>query len=105
MPSNSKNNSQFYQNELYDYLSKNRAKDEYTHTSLGTPKGSYYLKLSESDAFLELYYKVAFEQKIPVYLTEGIRDLENTPLKIDLDFRYYAKDPARVYTLEDIKLI
>jgi P4 family phage/plasmid primase-like protien len=105
MPKSSSSNSQLYNNELQHYLKANRAVDFYTHTSIGIPKGSYFVKCSETSQFMDLYHKVVFERKIPTYLTEGIRDIENTPLKIDLDFRYYSNKVERKYTFEDIAQI
>ena len=75
----------------------------FTHTSLGKPMGVYNIPLSELDTFYNLYHEIVFEKKIPTYLTEGIRDKEdNTPIKIDIDFRYYSKKLDRRYTHDDI---
>ena len=102
MPKSTSTNQQLYNNVLQHYLKANKAVDFYTHTSIGIPKGSYFVKGSETNEFMNLYHKVVFEQNIPTYLTEGIRDIENTPLKIDLDFRYYSKEVKRLYKFDDI---
>ena len=60
------------------------------------------------DEFFNIYHKVAFELDAhgdrvhPIYLTEGIKDKEYTPVKIDIDFRYNKATNDRIYTNEDI---
>jgi P4 family phage/plasmid primase-like protien len=89
-------------NELQSFLKNHRAVDVFTHTSIGNPKGSYNIINSNVAEFMGKYTKVVFEEKIPTHLTEGIRDCEYTPLKIDIDFRYYNNELVRTYSLEDI---
>ena len=89
-------------NVLQQFLDKNRGTDSFTHTSIGAPMGKYSIKHSEYAKFYELYHKVVFEQNIPVYLTEGIKDCDITPIKIDVDLRYFNKHCKRIYTDGDI---
>ena len=106
MPSKiEKSDKLLYQNKLRDFLVLRKAKDFFSHTSIGKPLGSFYIRMSETDEFLDIYHNVVFEQKIPIYLTEGIKDLENTPLKVDLDFRYFRDKAERIYVENDIKQI
>ena len=102
MPKSTTSNQELYNNDLYLYLKANKAVDYYSHTSIGKPQGSYFVKPSETNKFMEIYHKTVFEENIPIYLTEGIKDMENTPLKIDLDFRYYANKAERLYKFDDI---
>ena len=102
MPKSSSSNHMLYNNDLQLYLKNNRAADYYSHTSIGVPRGSYFVKPAETNKFMDIYHKTVFEDKIPTYLTEGIKDMENTPLKIDLDFRYYGKEATRLYKFDDI---
>ena len=89
------------------FLKKHKAVSggNFTHTSI-SKGGSYYIENSELDEFFEKYYEHIFIKKLPCHLTEGIRDCEVTPVKIDLDFRKYVntnKDvPDRIYKMEDI---
>ena len=96
-------------NQLQSYLNANRAGNSstMTHTSLGKPAGAYYVKPSEHNNFMDLYHNVVFDQQIPTYLVETLKDdsgdrLEYQPLKIDLDFRYYSDECTRIYELKSI---
>jgi len=80
----------------------------FTHTSI-SGGGAYYIDpTSESDnnEFFEKYYDHVFDKELQAHLTEGIRDCDVTPVKIDLDFRQYqdttAEIPERAYKMEDI---
>ncbi len=102
-------NSENYNNELQAYLKANRAGNNstMTHTSLGPPMGAYYVKPSEENNFMDLYFNVVFTKNIPTYLVETIKDdtgynLEYQPLKIDLDFRYYSDSCKRIYKIHSI---
>ena len=92
-------------NDLYLFLrqfpSDGRGQ-KFTHTSIGKPTGSYNIPLSKLEEFYNLYTKTVFVDKVPVHLTEGIRDCTYTPVKIDIDFRYYGKTLERKYTTDDI---
>ena len=92
-------------NELQTYLKMNRGHSDWTHTSIDAPLGKYNIKPSQYDEFYKVYHSVVFDKKIPTYLTEGIKDKEITPLKIDIDLRYYNDKLRRLYTNEDINLI
>ncbi len=88
--------------ELHNFLKSRKAGDLFTHTSIGNPKGSYVIKSTELNEFFDIYTKVVFDEGQPTHLTEGIRDCEYTPLKIDIDFRYYGANLTRLYKMEDI---
>jgi len=92
-------------NELQAFLNDRRTasdnKGSFTHTSIDAPKGSYNIPPCELDVFLDLYYKVVFDDNIDCHLTERISDKEVTPFKIDMDFRYYQKgDPTTIEQVE-----
>ena len=89
-------------NELHTFLKNHRAGDVFTHTSIGNPKGSYNIPNAHVGEFMDLYTKIVFEDKAPTHLTEGIRDCEYTPLKIDIDFRYFHTELKRIYEMDDI---
>ena len=59
MPKSSSNISNYaiYENDLQQFLKKNKAVDFYSDTSIGKPKGSYDVKPSENNKFMELYHK------------------------------------------------
>ena len=92
-------------NPLTSYLRSNKAVDQFSHTSIGTPKGSYYIKDSELEDLYKVYNDVVFKKNITTYLTEGIKDREFTPLKIDIDLRYFKATKERIYTDTDIDQI
>ena len=92
-------------NELQKYLRSNRGAHDWTHTSIDAPLGKYNIKPSDYEDFYKIYHKVVFQKNIPTYLTEGIKDLESTPLKIDIDLRYFDNKLTRWYTPEDIDKI
>jgi len=98
-----KHSSKF--NVLQQFLDKNRGTDGFTHTSIGAPMGKYSIKHSDYAKFYELYHKVVFENCTPTYLTEGIKDCDITPIKIDIDLRYFNKQCKRIYTDGDIDKI
>ena len=70
-----KSESNEFNNELQAFLKSNKASDHYTHTSIGRPQGSYNIKSMDEKNFMDLYYNVVFEKKIPTYLTEGFKDM------------------------------
>ena len=92
------------------FLKKHRANTEFTHTSITSPPASYFIdpkNIGLQNEFFDKYYEHVFENKLPAHLTEGIRDCPITPVKIDIDFRYWQSKnndskPQRIYTLEDI---
>ena len=92
-------------NELQTYLRENRGINHWTHTSIDAPLGKYNIKPSDFERFYKVYHSVVFDKKIPTYLTEGIKDKEITPLKIDIDLRYYNEKLTRLYTADDINQI
>lgn len=91
------------------FLKKHKASvpnGTYTHTSIANPRGSYFIEEKEREEFFEKYYKHVFEEKLSAHLTEGIKDCQITPVKIDLDFRSWQSiddgEPERLYQMEDI---
>jgi len=102
-----------YKHELYDFLNGRKAlivnysnnTTDFTHTSIGDPKGSYYIDEQDIEKFWKIYHKAVFVDKIPVHLTERVSSMVYTPLKIDIDFRYNLDDEKgakRIYQMEDI---
>lgn len=75
-------------------------KPHYTHTSLKA--GSYFIREMEQEYFFNLYYEALFVKGIQLHLTEGIRDRQYTPWRLDIDFRWVAQSTARIYKEEDI---
>ena len=103
----SKNNYNRTNLEKYLALCNVPKGNTFTHTSISQNPRSYYIKPNEVDKFHEYYYDHVFVKKRKAYLTEGIKDLEITPIKIDLDFRAWQKCedgdvPQRLYKMEDI---
>ena len=92
------------------FLKKHRANTEFTHTSITNPPASYYIDPKNSQLqqeFFEKYYDHVFIKNKNAHLTEGIRDCHITPVKIDMDFRFWQEPqindkPKRIYDLEDI---
>lgn len=90
-----------YTTPLYTYLKTKQASEfVYSHTSISG--GKYYIPNECMSEFMELYYQHVFVSKYPAHLTEGIRDCEYTPIKIDFDMRYYRPTLERIYTIDQI---
>ena len=101
--------------DLTDFLQKHNTKQiqqnssnslTFTHTRIGDKDaniygGSYIIPREELPTFYKLYYNHVFVKKNMEYLTE--RQLtENSPLLIDLDFRYNYSVEERQHTKEHI---
>ena len=94
--------------ELDIFLRKHKASSggTFTHTSISGYKASYYIHDNDLNEFYSKYYEHVFTNGLLAHLTEGIRDCEVTPIKIDLDFRLYKNTikevPDRIYDINDI---
>jgi len=71
----------------------------FTHTSITSPAGSYYIQAEDMERFYKLYSD-AFSSGCELYLTEKHREI--SPILIDFDFRFPVTDTERKYTLEHI---
>ena len=95
-------------NKLDLFLKLNRTKpgQKYTHTSIGSPPLSCHIPDIKLEEFQKLYYEHVFVEGKPAQLTEGIKDCPYTPVKIDIDLRYFQSDdinePGRIYQMDDI---
>lgn len=89
--------------ELIHFLSQYKVEkgEEYTHTSMGRPPGSYNIPIEAKPQLIDILYEIMFVKKIPVHLTE--KPPQNTLVKVDLDFKYQLEDNERKYTLDHIK--
>lgn len=102
MENKKKSSSEKFNKYLKRYqIAKN---SDFTHTSLGNKKGSYYIQSENYDDFLNNYAK-GIENNEELGITEKHKLL--SPILIDLDFRYNVtkseKDnPDRIYTMEMI---
>lgn len=61
----------------------------FTHTSMGKPRGCFYIPSESLDDFYRIYSE-AVDEGEEVYLTEANRHI--SPIKIDLDFRFKVSD-------------
>jgi P4 family phage/plasmid primase-like protien len=104
-----------YKHELHEFLAARKANhtisssgetnNDYTHTSIDGPKGSYYIDERDLEKFWKIYHRAIFTDNVPVHLTERVSDMPYTPIKIDMDFRYSTEEekvPDRIYKLDDI---
>ena len=95
-------------NPLDIFLKYNRTKGglKYTHTSIGSPPLSCHISNDKLEEFHTLYYNHVFVENKPAQMTEGIKDCLFTPIKIDIDLRYFQssdlEEPVRIYEIEDI---
>jgi P4 family phage/plasmid primase-like protien len=86
---------------LHQYKNSEKGQ-EFTHTSIGKPIGSYNVPLEEKEHLLDLVHDSVFKQKIPVYLTE--KPEKHTIFKADLDFKFNLDGfKERKYTLDHIR--
>jgi P4 family phage/plasmid primase-like protien len=92
-------------NDLLSFLTK-KCKvikgEEYSHTSMGYPFGSFYVPVDDTEKFYRLYTE-AVQKGENIYITEKHKSL--APVVIDLDFRYEQRSPnlLRVYTESHLK--
>ena len=77
---------------LHHHLSALRVEKghEFTHTSLGPPRGSFYVPSSSNKIFLR-EYEAAVERGEDLHLTERHRHVG--PVVVDLDFRFKPTEP------------
>lgn len=75
---------------------------DFTHTSLGYPKGSYYVPCMQASRFHDLYC-AAQEAGGTTYLTEKHSDIG--PVVVDLDFKFTGCDQSRRYTRQHVETI
>jgi P4 family phage/plasmid primase-like protien len=88
-------------NFLTGFLNKYRTGDDgvFTHTSLGTPLGSFNIPNSELPTLWDVINK-NLEASIPTYLTE--KPQNPCAIKVDLDFRFDYEEANRLYTWDHI---
>ena len=95
--------------KLLSFLEEYRSqKDEtskaiYTHTSLGTPKGSFNIPPDRRTKLHELVIQTVFEKNTPVHLTES--PLKCKIITIDIDLRYPQEFPTRQHTEKHIRAL
>ena len=92
--------------DLKSFLMSRRVmkKQTSTHTSMFPYKISVNISDEELEAFYQLYYQWVFVEGKETGLTERNRD--QTPIKIDLDFKYNLEDNfMRRYKIQDIMKI
>lgn len=90
--------------DIFNFLDEHHVEKgkKYTHTSMGKPTGSFYIKEEELDTFYSLYEKAIFEQK-KLHITEKHEDIG--PIVIDLDFKYEHEIFERKHTKKTIENI
>lgn len=93
--------SNFHQ--LLDKYRVERGAD-FTHTSLGYPKGSYFIPNSEFDNFMACYSHAACDAPHQhLFMTEKHKDV--SPIVIDLDFKFNGCDTTRRYNENHVQQI
>jgi P4 family phage/plasmid primase-like protien len=88
---------------LQNFLLSHRVKkgDDFTHTSLASPKGSFYIGGDDDLAFTHLYMQEYNAGSSNLHLTEKPKDI--FPAVVDLDLRYPLHSGlARRHSLEDV---
>lgn len=85
---------------LVNHKCDKKSGQEHTHTSIGSQDlnvygGSYTISEKDKCKFHDLYYKHVFVNKKKAYLTEKHHD--NSPILIDLDFRFNSEIIDRQY--------
>lgn len=90
--------------KLIDYLNvmKSVKESSFTHTSITSPAGSFYITYNDLNMFNTLY-KSAMKIGCELFLTEKHRDI--SPILIDFDFRFNVSVTERCYTIDMIKNI
>ena len=92
--------------EFKKYITQFRCKagEQYTHTSIDEPKGSFKLPDEKMSEFYEVYNRALMQGQF-IYMTEKPKD--PSPMRLDLDFRFSmqvgdSKQLIRKYTDEHI---
>ena len=92
--------------DIFLKLHRTKTGQKYTHTSIGSPPLSCHIPDIKLEEFQTLYYNHIFVEGKKAQLTEGIKDCTFTPVKIDIDLRYFQSkdlsDPTRIYEMDDI---
>ena len=86
--------SNFFDSPFWAFLNSRRAteKGDTAFTGMGTVKGKFMIKDEDYTQFLDLLHEYLFVQhRRPLNLVEQRRSDLNTPLLIDLDFKYPAE--------------
>lgn len=88
--------------KIIDFLNvmKSVKQSSFTHTSITSPAGAFYIKNDDIENFTTLY-KTAMRNGADLYLTEKHRDI--APVLIDMDLRFDIGTRERQYTLEMIE--
>lgn len=84
-------------NKFNKFLFNRRKKNNFTHNSKMTPKGTFVINEDEIDIFNNLYIN-ALKDNQPIYINEGIK--EYMPIVIDIDIKYLKSEiiTNRVYS-------
>ena len=87
---------------LYNFLNNFRVKkgESHTHTSMGTPLGSFNIPEKDTDEFYTLY-KAHIDDGNIAHIIE--RHRENSSIIIDIDFRFKEDITDRQYTKQHIE--
>ena len=83
----------FLESPLGLFLDSHRVteKGDVSFTGMGTVKGKFYVNDDEYNKFIDLLHDYLFEQnKRPLNLVEQRRNDLQSPILIDLDFKYSA---------------
>ena len=92
--------------DIFLKIHRTKQGQQYTHTSIEEPRISCHVPTEKTEEFNTLYYEHIFIKNLKAQLTEGIQDCTVTPVKIDIDLRYFQdkdlKEPQRIYKMEDI---
>jgi P4 family phage/plasmid primase-like protien len=92
-------------NELNQFLAQYKVEkgNDYTHTSMGKPAGSYNIPPEKKPELLAYLHNAIFNFKIPVHLTE--KPPNETMIKADLDFKFQLEEDERKYTIDHVRNI
>lgn len=95
--------------EFKKYITQFRCKpgEQYTHTSIDEPKGSFKIPDDKMSEFYEIYNRALMQGQL-IYMTEKPKD--PSPMRLDLDFRFSMqvgenKQLVRKYTDQNIETI
>ena len=95
-------------NALSEFLKSHKippANKDIIPTHVSIKGGSYYISDNDIDIFYKLYYEHVFTKGNKEYLVERQLSNDNSPILIDIDFRYAPSITSRQHTEEDINVI
>ena len=93
-------------NPLSEFLKQHQVIGDanYTHVNLGSPPCSYKIESKDKNQLIDLMYESMFQKGESLHLCERLEGTTGlSPIKVDLDFKFYPGENVHKYTLDHIR--